>query len=225
MQLSFAAVMAIFLYTEKRRELEAEKVDLKKKNAVVGALVKIPVSFARDAVMTAVIVLFMLPLEWYYFGRISLISPVVSPLFSMLTTLLLWALPILLILSPAPTFAAAFAYPVGKLIELITRLAAVFSRLRNIILPLHYSFAPVFSALIFVSVIAVCIAKKKKRIIAALVTLCLLLAFIAGAFLYSLPLYSNVVVGMLSYKSNDGILLVSDNKTMIVDMGNGYSGK
>ncbi len=224
LQLSFAAVMAIFLYTQKRKELKPERVDLKKRSHISTALLGIPVSFAKDALMTVIIVLFMLPLEWYYFGQISLISPLVSPVFSMLTTLLLWALPILLILSPSPTLASLFAYPVGWLIELISKFANWLSHMRYTILSLKYDIAPIFCVLIFVCVIVFCVTKKKKRLISAAVTLALTAAFIAGTFISSIPLYNNVAVMMLSYKSSDGIMIVSENKTMIVDMGNGYSG-
>ncbi|MBQ2729198.1 MAG: ComEC/Rec2 family competence protein [Clostridia bacterium] len=224
LQLSFAAVMAILLYTEKRREPIPERTNVKALSLWQSIPLSIIKSFIEGIILTVIVVLFMLPIEWLYFGEISLVSLLASPLFSVLTTLLLWALPILLVLSPAPTFASLFAYPIEKLIAFICDLANDISLLRGITFSLNFPFAALFCVLICAAVCAFCVTKKKKKLISSAVLLTLCLAFCLSSFLYCCKDRDRTRLTMLSYKSNEGIFLLSDRKAMIVDMGNGYSG-
>jgi len=136
----------------------------------------------------------------------------------------LWALPLLLILSPAPTFAAILAFPIKKLILFIYTLSNRISLLRGITVSLSYPFAFLFCILIVAAVVAFCVTKKKKRLIAGGVALVLVLAFALSCVAYKLPDYGRAKITMLEHKKSDGIILASDSKVMLIDIGNGYSG-
>ncbi len=220
LQLSFSAVFAILLYITKRK---APKNEYEDKKAPKNPAIKLLRPLFEGASLTVVIVLFMLPLEWLYFGEISVISPIASPLFSLFSTVLLWALPLLLLLSPASTMAAILAYPIKLLISFIFTLAGKLSGLRNVTVSLNYPFTLLFSILIFLCVIAFCVSEKKKRLVLGAVTLLLLLSFGLCCFSYKLPDYDRVRISMIEQKKSEGLLISSDNKVMVIDVGNGYS--
>ena len=224
LQLSFAAMCAIILYTGNRYELKSSWDDLRASPTLLSKIRKALISFLKEAFLSALIILFMLPLTWLYFKQICPAAPLIGPVFSFFCSILLWALPILLILSPAPTLSAVFAYPIKVLISCITGCAEYLSSMENITFSISYPFAPLFCILIFISVIAFCISKMKKRTLCAFVSLILIFAFIISCAVFSRIHYDDDIVSMLTYKSNDGLCLVSRNKAMIIDMGNGYSG-
>ncbi len=220
LQLSFCAVFAILLYLTKRKPLTEAEED---KKELKNPFLKLLRSLFEASVLTVVVVLFMLPLEWLYFGEISLISPLTSPLFSLFATVLLWTLPILLLLSPAHTISALLAYPIKGLIDFIILLAGKLSVLRNITASLNYPFAFCFCVLIFIGIVAFCASKKKKRLIFGAVTLLLVFSFGLSCFVYKLPDKDRATISMLEHKQSDGLLIFSENKAMVIDIGNGYS--
>ena len=220
LQLSFSAVFAILLYMTKRRPLTEAQED---KKGAKNLFVKFIRNLLEGAVLTMVVVLFMLPLEWLYFGEISLVSPLTSPVFSLGATLLLWTLPILLLLSPASSIASLLAHPVKLFIELIFVAANKISLLRGITFSLNYPFAAGFSIAIFISIIAFCAAKRKKRWMFAPVSLVLIVSFAISCYFYKMPDYERVTVTTVEHKKSDGLMIASENKALIIDIGNGYS--
>ncbi len=224
LQLSFAALMAILLLSDKREELKSEKADLKALPTSVIKIKKFFTSFLDEATLTAIIILFMLPIEWLYFKRLCPISPFISPLFSFLGNILLWTLPILLFLSPAPTLSSLLAYPLKFLINIITKGARWLSSFKWVTFSLNYPFALFFAIAIFAAICAFCITKNKKRLICGAVSLILIFAFIVSGTVFNFKERDTATISMLTYKSNDGLCLVNKNKAMIIDMGNGYSG-
>lgn len=224
LQLSFAALMAIFLLTENKDSLISEKIDMKAEHTPLKRIRDFIISFFKEVFLSAVIILFMLPLEWLYFKQVCPIAPLIGPVFSVFCNILLWTLPILLLLSPSPTLAGILAYPLKLLIGLTISAAEKISSVENITLSLNYPFAPLFSILIFAAVCAFCVTKNKKRIISAAVSIILIVSFVSFSTVYSCKKADETTIGMLTYKSNDGICMLSQNKAMIIDVGNGYSG-
>lgn len=227
LQLSFGAVLAIFLFAEKKKETQRPVV--KKEDEKSGSrLIRIAISSARslwDAVLlTVIILIFMLPIEWLYFGSICILAPLVSPLFSFLTSLLLWALPLFLIISPIKPVASFFAVSLKYLIRLTEYLANVFSRMSNITFHLEVPFGEVLVYLIFAVTLLFCVTKKKARYAALSALSLLICAFVTVSVLYTSRFDDKVYLSMLTYKSNDGIFLATDKKAMVIDMANGYSG-
>ena len=226
LQLSFCAVMAIFLYSDKRQKLQKGMVerDLKEKRGILGTIKNAALSFWEGMVLTVIVVMFMLPLEWYYFGELSIISPVTSPLFSMVGDVLLWGLPILLVLSPAKTMASALAYLLRHLISFICGVANYLSHIKNVSISLNYPLAGAFSIAVMLLVIAFCVLKGKKRLVSLLISLCLVAGYAGFCYTVALPDQYRAGIIPLEYKSNDGMLISSDGKAALCDVGNGYSG-
>lgn len=224
LQLSFAAVMAILLLTEKRRDPNENRTDLKKNGKFGRILLALIKTAVKSVLVTVVVILFMLPLEWLYFGKISVISPLTSPLFSFLCTLLIWVSPILLMLSPAPTFAGALSFVIEAYTNFICSLAEKLSSLRNITVSVEYPFAAAFCFLIFVSVVALCVTRKKKRLMFLASTFVFTIVFALSCIIYNIPSYSRAGIDMINYKKSDGILIVANNKTMLIDISDGHKG-
>ena len=226
LQLSFCAVMAIFLYYDERRPLKAgmKERDLKADRGFLGSLRSFAHSMAEGAALTVIIILFMLPLEWYYFRELSLISPLTSPFFSIVGDVLLWALPVLLILSPAPTFASVLSYALRWLIELICHIANSLSHLENVSISLNYPLAGVVSVLVMIAVVVFCVLKGKKRIISLVLSLSLLGGYTAFCCVFAMQDRERAEIIPIEYKSNDGMLVSSCGECAVIDVGNGYSG-
>lgn len=216
LQLSFAAVMALLLFSTKRIDL---RDNIKDKSSKLNSVKKVLLS---PIATTLVVVLFLLPLEWLYFDEISLISPLTNPLFSILATLMLWLSPFIILCIPAPTFSAIIVRIVDRLVEITLLSSAALSDLRGITVGIGTPLTPVFCILIFGAVIAFCITKKKKRLVSGAILATFVLSFGISCALYRLPYSSTVAVSMESHKVSDAVVVASENKAMLIDIGNGY---
>ncbi len=222
LQLSFCCVMALLLFTEKKEKLEAEKTDLKKANPIllrVKAFFKV---FSESMLLTVIICLFILPLSWLYFGEISLISPITSPIFSLLCNFLIWLLPLLLLLSPAPALCSVAGDVTANYIGFIFAFANRLSLRRNIVISLEYPLALLFCILIFLSVIAFCVAKRFKRAISIALSVAIICTFNAYIQGYNQKFDNVTVVCPVTHKASEGIVILSEQKAMVIDIGNGY---
>lgn len=213
LQLSFFSVMALLLLLNKRNDIE-EKTPSRLTSALTATF--------SPFVMTVTVVLFLLPLEWLYFGTVSLISPLTSPLFSLLATFILWLSPFLLLTTPAPTFFNVISYILNVIIDLVLYLSSSLSQLRGITASIDNPLAPVFVILIFLAVIIFCVTKKKKKLISGAVLAVLVLSFGISCALYRLPGAQSIAVSMENHKDSDAIVITSENRAMIIDIGNGY---
>jgi len=224
LQLSFAAVMAILLYSQrKKREYVPPSMQVQRKRILPYRVRAVLSYLAENAVLTVIIVLFLLPLEWRYFGEISLISPLTSPIFSLLCTSLLWFLPLMLIFAGAPTTLKILAAILSAVIRFIYWLAGLLSRIPGITVSIKYPFAGFFCVIIFLGVCIFCIAQKRVRRTAGIATAAAVLVFLVLCRIYALPLHSSVHLTMVNNNKSDAILLQSDEKLMLIDVGNGHS--
>lgn len=227
LQLSFGAVLAIFLFTEKKKDVTgffSNTKEVSTRSPLLATVWMLLKSLWDAVVLTVIILLFMLPIEWLYFGSVCLLSPLVSPLFSLLTSILLWALPLFLIISPVKPLAEFFAVSLKYLIGLTEHLASVFADMRNITLHLSIPFGMLFAYLLFGAILLFCLTRNKARIISAAVGVLLTIALVTVSCTYTSRFDDKVYLSMLQYKSYDGIFLASDGKGMIIDIANGYSG-
>lgn len=220
--LSFACVFAILLYLPQKKDLFKKRNDLKKQTLLGWSCSFIRSNIIDAAILTFIIILFILPLQWMYFGTVSVVSVITSPLFSLLCTLLLWSLPFFFIFLPADIFLSAYSFIIGVYIDFICDLGFRISHIRNIYHSINYPLAPLFCLIIFLSAIFVCVMKKKKRLIAAGISLALCLGFFTYAFLFNYYLAENVKIDMLCEKSSEGLVISTDNKLMVIDVGNGH---
>ncbi|MBQ4066587.1 MAG: ComEC/Rec2 family competence protein [Clostridia bacterium] len=220
LQLSFASVFAILLYSEGRNN----SITNRSLFVLPPILQKTATALVDGIKITVIVVLFMLPLEWLYFGRISVISPLTSSFFSLLCTLLLWMLPVLIVLSPAPTFLFAAASLIKPLITFISSLSNDISQLRGINISIDYPFSPYFCAAVFICICGYCVSKKKPRLIFAGLCTVLIAAFAICSVIYTQPLRETAPITMLEHNKSDGLCIASDSRILLVDMGNGYSG-
>ncbi len=222
--LSFACVFAILLYNPKKKELVLESKDLKSQSFFGRSVDFFKSNLLDGCTLTVIILMFILPLQWMFFGTVSIVSPISSPLFSLLCTVLLWALPFFFILFPAKSLLSIYSIAIGGSISSICDFAFEFAHLRNIYYSIRYPLAPLFCFLIFICDIFVCILKKKRRFIALGVSLSLCFGFFVYGYAYNASLSDRVCVDLLQDKSSEGIVITTDNRLMVIDVGNGYSG-
>lgn len=170
--------------------------------------------------------LFMLPLSCLFFGYISILAPLACVIFTMLTTMLLWLLPLLLLVSPSSLFTDILLPIVRFLCDVTIELAAQLSQLRNICVSMYYPFAPVLTVAIFCFVFWALVAGRGKRRLPIIGTAAMLVVFgitVAGwrTFYADQTTAAMVNSGMddgVWTEKNDGIVVTRGEKTLLIDI-------
>jgi len=110
------------------------------------------------------VLLFILPLSYFYFGEVSLLSPLMNVLFSPFISLLLFLSPLLLLFSGSYLLSGFLAVPVRLLAESVLDLARLCATGDTPVLSLHYALAPAIIGILFLLTLAFPFAGKKRRI-------------------------------------------------------------
>lgn len=215
LQLSFYATLGMTLFSEEidhRRERRG--IDGGVKHGILCLLEKFSVSFGA--------VLFVLPLQWFYFGEISPVCVFSTLIMSMICEGLLALIPVYLVccLTGWHFMCGRLSFVIGLLAELCQRTAQAFAEISEPI-SLGYPFVPVL-LMCLVSVIVLMMYKNCKSWLYAVVPAAVIVALFVGcAGIYENINRNEVCLDFVSYESHDAILLVSERNAMIVDITNG----
>lgn len=149
LQLSAAATFAIIITAAKLPRI---------RHGVLPRLLE----YSRFTILASVsVTVFMLPLEWLYFGSFSLLAPVTSLVIGAVATLLLYVLPLSLLLLPSPNFATVFFAVPKFLLGTMTAIADYLSRFSFLTVSLDFPAAGVLCGLLSISILLIAAAKKK----------------------------------------------------------------
>lgn len=165
--------------------------------------------------------LFTLPYSIYYFGYISLISPVSNLIFIPIITLIVYIAPFIIIFSFAPFIAsavAALARPLCIIIVFLCRTSYSFSD--SFLLSFESDFARVLGVFAIVSIILCLLFLKRKHL--SLIPFALYLASVMCVYLVSFFIsYNNAEILYLSDGRSEAFAFVSGNRATLVE--NSYS--
>lgn len=223
LQLSMTATFTIIIGAPVYNKYSVANIIKKaKKKSKLKVLLLNFISSSLLTVFLSIFISFLtLPLTWFYFGNISLISPLANILFVPLFTCLLYLIPFLIIFRPIIAITTIIAKAINLICGLIAFLSSKIAPVSGIYVSLNYKYTPVFIVLIFILSVIFLISVKKKRIIPAslLIMSVLIFGVYIGVAKYSV--YNHMYVTYLNYKKNDGFVIAHNGKTLLCDISDG----
>lgn len=150
----------------------------RKKKGIVKRLLLIGRASLLVAVMTVIANMYLLPITWYFFGELSVVSVICNILLSPIATIFLISIPLLILAVKIPfisTLAAAFVSVVAEGIILIVR---AFSRVPDATVSLRYGFCAVIVILFAISMAVLLTVRLRRKILITVPSVCAAVAFI-----------------------------------------------
>ena len=169
-------------------------------------------------VTTSVVCLITLPIVFFNFDFVSLISPLANLIFIPLFTLLLYLSPILLIFGKVPLLGSLTVWLCQSITSFIMYLARNMSLMRGIVIPFNSKLHPYAVILIFLSVMAFMTISKRKAyipLVSLIVGFCL---FTSGSLYMTAHLSKNSYVVTSLENGGDITYIRSKRKLSVVDI-------
>lgn len=215
LQLSAAAVMAIALAmgTAKKKDLVPEK-----RRGFFGRLQHTVIS---SLFVSFAVIIFLLPLEYYYYGCISPFAPISSLVMTFMASVLLWLLPFLLISIPLPLLNRAIGFVISLICDGIFYVSGVLSRIPDICVTIIFPFSAVLCFFAFAAFIVFSVTRKKVRLISGIVCLCLFLSLIFGGYAYTFSHRGIQLIYPSNHLKNDAVTFLFDEKATVIDVSDG----
>ena len=216
--LSFSATLGLIVLSEARPNMALRKLFRK----LLGKKLSRRVSSLISAVtMTLGAVTFLVPLQWLYFGEMSMLSPVSSLILTPICELMLWLLIPCLVCSLLGLSLLADRF--GLLVELLyDALDAISSNLAQStkLVSLKYPFVPILIVLC-TALLIVLIVRTKKRLLLLIPLGAFVLALYSGIGIYERLRADEAALVCFSHKSNEAFMLTVGNQGCIIDIGDG----
>ncbi len=220
LQLSFAATLGLLLVAEPAERLSERLAPSTKSRPMLRAVIRISCSAAASLGA----IMFVLPLQWFYFGEASLTSVIATLVMTPICEALLILIPMLLVCSLLGWhFACAV---IGGVIRAVSALcvdtAAALSE-HSALVSLGYPFVlPIM--LICVAVIIYMTVRGCRNWLYALIPFAVSVAvFIGGVYVYDAVYDERVSVDMISRASSEAITLTSKRSAAVIFIGDGSS--
>jgi ComEC/Rec2-related protein len=169
--------------------------------------------------ITLVANIFLLPVMWYVFGEISLVSPIVNIIISPVVSLLMPCIALGAVLGGVPLVNELFAVAVNLLTYVMTEIIEFFSSFDAATVSLRYSFAEYIIYAFVAFGILFMIIKLKRKWIIAIPPIAAALSFCVG-----LAIYNYTTTPMLYYckaYNNAAFISVDEGKANIIDASSG----
>jgi competence protein ComEC len=169
--------------------------------------------------ITLVANIFLLPVMWYVFGEISLVSPIVNIIISPVVSLLMPCIALGAVLGGVPLVNELFAVAVNLLTYVMTEIIEFFSSFDAATVSLRYSFAEYIIYAFVAFGILFMIIKLKRKWIIAIPPIAAALSFCVG-----LAIYNYTTTPMLYYckaYNNTAFISVDEGKANIIDASGG----
>ncbi len=220
LQLSFAATLGLLLVSEPIEQIFGRYAPSAKSHPILRRLAKI----ACEAAASLGAIMFVLPLQWFYFGEVSLMSVVSTLVLTPICeALLILMLPFLVSSLLGAHFAAgALGGAVRALSEVCADTAAALSE-RSLLVSLGYPFVlPIM--MICVAVIVYMAVRGCRSWLYALAAFGVsVLIFLGGVLVYDTVYSARVSIDVASCTSSDAITLVSGRSAAAIFVGDGSS--
>ncbi len=184
---------------------------------------KLILRFARgillSAALTIICSIFLLPMQWYFFGEISIMSVIANVIVSPIATVYMVAVIVSLIIGNVPVLGALSVYVVRGVGSLIEFVVGTFARPDFATISLEYKFADILVILFTVSFTLVLVLKLRRKWIVALPPLVFAAVFsvCVGVFHFSAPQR----VEYYSDGANQIFSISQAESLAVVDMTNG----
>lgn len=220
LQLSFCATfgIAVFALPACRR---ISKYDNKK--GIFGRLMmkKLACYAVTSLLISVCAVAATLPLCFLYFGRMSLLSPVVTLLTVPFVSLILYCAPLMAAFGALPPIAQVFAQVCDSSAQICIMITSFFRDHANIELSFSYPFSALVIIIFAVLTVALVIKGVNKRRVYAIVCLSACLTYAASTSVFAICRADKCEVVYTSY-NGDILCRVDGNSACAVDITNGY---
>ena len=191
----------------------------KKANSFVNISLKLFKATAMTAVMTLISPMFLLPIQWYFFGELSLVSVPANMLLSPISTIFMIFGLVFMLLGGIPYVGTLGIEVTSALGNGMIWISKKLSSLSLATLSLRYSFVCILVILFAVSFTVLLVVKLKRKWIVCMPFVAFSLAFGIGVATYHAFAPNNVTY----YKSGNSetLSIASRGEMSIVDMSNG----
>lgn len=180
-------------------------------------------AIAMTAIMTLISTMFLLPIQWYFFGELSLVSVPANMLLSPISTVFMVLGLISMVLGGIPYLGAVGIGATSVLGKAMIWISNKLSSLSMATVSLRYSFAWILVVLFAIALIVLLVVKLKHKWLICIPFVAFSLALGIGVVAYNEFAPSD----MTYYKNGNGeiVSITSEGKTSIVDMSSGaYDG-
>lgn len=220
LQLSFAATLGLLLVSEPADRLSKRLAPSTKSRPMLRMTIRIACAMAASLGA----IMFVLPLEWLYFGEASLTSVIATLVMTPICELLLIMIVPLLICS---LFGWHFACGIiGGAIrataELCTCVAAALSE-RSTLVSLGYPFALPIMIICAAVIIYMAVRGCQNWLYALIPFVISVVIFVGGVHIYDAVLDERVTIDMMSSASSEAITLISKRSAAVIFIGDGSS--
>ena len=234
--LSFLAVLGIFvaqyfiqllsdaLYAKYLREKHADKYKIKRKAfTLTKRKIRVILYVFSSIAITAFANIFICVPAWLYFDEISLISIASNLVASPIVAMILYIVPVFMATSFIPALSGAIGSVLSFAVNLLLKIASVFSSANRITVSLNYKFTGIITIFLAIS-LAICLVMKfKRKWIIVIPPLLAAIAFSCGVY-YNNLFYKNIVqIEYVGGQSSEMLLLRDKNDYTIIDVSNGGS--
>ena len=139
--------------------------------------------------MTVVANAFLLPISWWFFGEISIVSLISNLLVSPLVSAFMILIPAFLLVCNIPFISSVAAFIVSGLADIILFIVRACSKLPSATVSLKYGFCTVIVLLFTVSMIVLLTVRLKKKHLILLPTVCAVVSYaicfgVSAAFVF-----------------------------------------
>ena len=216
--LSFSATLGLIIMSEAKPNMTLRKLFRK----LLGKKLSRKVAAILSAItMTLGAVTFLVPLQWLYFGEMSMLSPVSSLILTPICELMLWLLIPCLVCSLLGL--SLLADRLGLIVELLyDALDIISSKLAQStkLVSLKYPFVPILIALC-AALLIVLIIRTKKRMLLLIPFGAFVVTLYSGIAIYERLRADEALLVCFSHKSNEAFMLTVGSQGCIIDVGDG----
>ncbi len=175
----------------------------------------------RMLVMNLTAIFFTMPIAYFLYGGISLISPLSNLIFIPLTEGILYLLIVLTLIGWVPYLAPMLGKACAFLIEFTDHIADVLSDLRGIYISIRYPFAKYILAALCIGIAAVLLFREFKLRRMLVVYLLVAVSFGVSLEIYSEAGKDSSNLYLQTDGKNDMIGIVDEGNVMLIDVTNG----
>ena len=175
------------------------------------------------AVTSTFAVLFTLPITYFSFGSIPILSPITNIFFSPIFTFLIYLTPIYLVLSPIPYISSAIGWILTQASTFLLFAGERIAALKGILIPIitHTQNIGIFIAVIFV--ISLLIMNKRLYKFALVGITCGIVIFIVGTGILHFDRKNNVYIGSSCNSSSETLFIEDEGGLTIYELGSSSS--
>lgn len=195
---------------------------LRTKNRVARVLYKVGRGALLVSVMTVISNAFLLPIQWYFFGEMSLVCIPANILLSPVTTVYMVISVVTLIVGGIPFVSTACAFCVNKLTALIVLIARAFSSFDAATVSLRYGFADVLVVLFTAALSVFLVIQLRRKWLVAVPFASFILAF--GTCLAVFNASSPKAITYYGKRTSEQLSFAEAQTLCIVDMSGGAYG-